>query len=177
MAGNSPKAAIDNFAQYFKESLSCVTGAWITAFQESRNLYKLTCDPPAKLTKRSGGNLYMIATQVLTTVPHPAIAGQFKAKTREYSYRLLEQEDIAVQDIVSYHWHPNDSELRIPHLHVACVPRVHFPTSRVCLEDFILMLIQYYDVRPRMKHSEWAAILEKNKGAFEKMATWKVKHP
>jgi hypothetical protein len=97
--GKSPKEAIDNFAQYFKESLSCVTAGWVTAFQESRNLYKITCDPPAKLTKRSGGNLFIIATQVLTAVPDPNAEGQFKAqlkaKTREYSYRLVEEENIA----------------------------------------------------------------------------------
>ena len=99
MPGKSPKEAIDNFAQYFKESLSCVTAGWVTAFQESRNLYKITCDPPAKLTKRSGGNLFIIATQVLTAVPDPNAEGQFKAqlkaKTREYSYRLVEEENIA----------------------------------------------------------------------------------
>jgi hypothetical protein len=177
VSGKSPKEAIDNFAQYFRESLSCVTAGWVTAFQESRHLYKITCDPPAKLGKRSGGSLFIIATQVLTAVPDPRVPGQFKAKTREYSYRLVEEENIAAQDIVAYHWHPNDSDLRIPHLHVAAVPRVHFPTSRVSLEDFILMLTRYYDVKPRLKHAEWTAILEKNKGAFEKMATWKIKHP
>ncbi|HXO35621.1 MAG TPA: hypothetical protein VN901_25055 [Candidatus Acidoferrales bacterium] len=144
MAGKTPKEAIDNFANYFKESLSCVTEQWITAFQESRNLFKLTCNPPAKLNKRAGGNLFLIATQVLTTVTDPANEGCFKAKTREYSYRLVETEDIAAADIVAYHWHPNDSEVRTPHLHIPAHPRVHFPTSRVCLEDFILMLIKYF---------------------------------
>lgn len=177
MPGKSPKEAIDNFARYFKESLSCVTESWVTAFQESRNLYKITCDPPANLTKRDGGNLFLIATQVLSAVPDPNTAGQFKAKTREYSYRLVAEKSIAAPDIVAYHWHPNDSDLRTPHLHVAAVPRAHFPTSRVCLEDFIEMLIRYYDVKPQMKHAQWTAILEKNKAAFEKMATWKVKHP
>ena len=154
-----------------------MTAGWVTAFQESRHLYKITCDPPAKLSKRSGGNLFIIATQVLTAVPDPNAAGQFKAKTREYSYRLVEEENIAAPDIVAYHWHPNESDLRTPHLHVAAVPRVHFPTSRVCLEDFIEMTIRYFGVRPIPKYSECSAILDKNKRAFEKMASWKVQHP
>jgi hypothetical protein len=153
--GKSPKEAIDNFARYFKESLSCVTESWVTAFQESRNLYKITCDPPANLTKRDGGNLFLIATQVLSAVPDPNTAGQFKAKTREYSYRLVAEKSIAAPDIVAYHWHPNDSDLRTPHLHVAAVPRAHFPTSRVCLEDFIEMLIRYYDVRTKRLSKRW----------------------
>jgi hypothetical protein len=89
----------------------------------------------------------------------------------------MAEEDIAAQDIVAYHWHPNDSDLRSPHMHVADVPRVHFPTSRVSLEDFIVMTIRYYDVRPRLRHAEWTAILEKNKRAFEESATWKIRHP
>src|SRR5262249_44516691 len=97
--------------------------------------------------------------------------------TREYSYRLVAEQDVASDDIVAYHWHPNDSDLRSPHLHVQDIPRVHFPTSRISLEDFIMMLVRYYDVRPRLKYSEWSAILEKNRSAFEKYATWKITHP
>jgi hypothetical protein len=175
VAGKSPKEAVDNFAAYFKETLSCVSGGHVLVFQESKNLYKITCDPPLKLNKRSGGHLFLIATQTLGTVKDSD--NGFKAKTREYSYRLVSEENIAAPDIVAYHWHPNDSDLRSPHLHITEIPRVHFPTSRVCLEDFIEMLARYYDVRPRLMHSEWTGILDKNKAAFEKHATWKIKHP
>jgi len=174
VAANSPREAVDNFAGYFKETLSCVTAGFVTVFQESKNLYKITCDPPLRMSKRSGGNLFVIATQTLSTAQ---IDGTFKAKTREYSYRLVAAGDIAAPDIIAYHWHPHDSDLRSPHLHIADVPRVHFATSRVCLEDFVMMLIRYYDIRPRLKHAEWTGILDKNKAAFEKHATWKIKHP
>jgi hypothetical protein len=40
-----------------------------------------------------------------------------------------------------------------------------------------MMLTKYYDVRPRFMYSEWTAILDKNKAAFEKYATWKIRHP
>lgn len=174
MSENSAREAVDRFAGYFKETLSCVTADSPLVFQASKNLYKITCDPPLKLTKRSGGHLFVIATQTLTTVK---IDGSFKAKTREYSYRLVANQDITAQDIIAYHWHPHDSDLRSPHLHVADIPRVHFATSRVSLEDFVVMLIRYYDVRPRLLHSEWTGIVEKNKAAFEKHATWKINHP
>ena len=175
MAARSGREAVDNFAGYFRETLSCVTAGFVTVFQESKNIYKVTCDPPAKMTKRAGGSLFIIATQSLGVAQNAE--GIFKVKTREYSYRLVAEQDVAAQDIVAYHWHPNDSDLRSPHLHLADVTRVHFPTSRVCLEDFIEMLTRYYDVRPRLLHSEWTAILQKNKKAFEKSATWKVQHP
>jgi hypothetical protein len=109
--------------------------------------------------------------------PIQSKTANFKVSTREHSYRLLHGVDVASREILAYHWHPHDSELRDPHLHIRSIPRVHFPTSRVCIEDFVWMMIKYDGVRPKMKHSEWTAILAKNKKAFEQMATWKIHHP
>ncbi len=175
MPAKSAREAVDNFAGYFRETLSCVTAGFITVFQESKNLYKITCDPPARVSKRSGGHLFVIATQTLGIARNADET--YKVKTREYSYRLVMEENVAATDVVAYHWHPHESELRSPHLHIADVPRIHFPTSRVCLEDFVMMLMRYYDVRPRLTTSLWTEILERNKAAFEKSATWKIKHP
>jgi hypothetical protein len=175
VAGRTATEAVDNFSGFFKETLSCVSAGYVTVFQESKQVYKIACDPPLQMRKRSGGNLFIIATQSLGTSENAD--GTFKAKTREYSYRLVAEQSLVATDIVAYHWHPSDSELHSPHLHIGEIPRVHFPTSRVSLEDFVLMLISYYDVRPRLKYSEWTGILEKNKAAFEKHATWKIKHP
>jgi hypothetical protein len=162
----SKKESVDKFVEYFKESLSCVTGDWLTAFQESGNLFKLTFNPPAALDKAGGGNLYLICTQVLTAVSDPTNEGRFKARTREYSYRLVEEQDVGAPDLVAYHWHPNDSELRPPHLHVPAYQRIHFPTSRVCVEDFILMLIKYYDVRPVFEAIRVDSYFGQKQGSF-----------
>jgi hypothetical protein len=86
--------------------------------------------------------------------------------------------------IVAYHWHPDDFSVRDPHLHLRITPnlgypeierkigRAHFPTSRVCLEDFVRLLIDYYDIKPSLHHSAWRRILRKNKAAFGKQASW-----
>jgi hypothetical protein len=177
VAGKNEKEAADSFLGFLHQTLSCVTAQPLTAFQQSKKLYKVWFNPPAELITRSGARLFLSFTQVLGAGPDPKEPGKFKVSTREYSYRLLQRVDVASKEILAYHWHPNDSALRDPHLHVASVPRVHFPTSRVCLEDFVSMLIRYYGVRPRMKHSEWMTIIMKNKKAFEQMATWKIQHP
>ena len=135
LAAKTAKDAVEKFAEYFKETLSCVSKGYVTVFQESRSLYKITCNPPLRMTRRSGGHLYLIATQTLSTVE---VDGGFKAKTREYSYRLVADENIAAADIIACHWHPHDSDLRSPHLHVAELPRVHFAISRVSLEDIVM---------------------------------------
>ena len=177
MAGKTEKEAADNFLGYLQETVSCVTAESLTAFQQSRKLYKVFFNPPTELSTRSGGRLFLSLTQVFTVGPDPKHDGEFKVSTREYSYRLLQRVDVASQEILAYHWHPHDSDLRDPHLHIRSIPRVHFPTSRICIEDFLWMLIKYYGVRPKMNYSEWTAILEKNKKAFERMATWKIHHP
>ena len=177
MAGKNEWEAADNFVRYLHETLSCVTADKLAFFQQSKKLYKVWFNPPTELATRSGARLFLSFTQVLGAGPDARHPGEFKVSTREYSYRLMQRSDIASREILAYHWHPNDSELRDPHLHIRSIARVHFPTSRVCLEDFVRMLIKYYGVRPMMKKPVWTAILDKNKKAFEQMATWKVQHP
>jgi hypothetical protein len=173
----SEQGAADNFVGFLQETVSCVTDERLTAYRQSKKLYKVWTHPPFVLSTKSGANPLLSVTQVFSVVSDPSDEGTFKAKTREYSYRLTTGMRSGQRETVAYHWHPNEFEVRYPHLHVGKVPRVHFPTSRVCLEDFILMLIRYYGVEPTMKPQQWKRILEKNKLAFEKWATWKVQHP
>jgi hypothetical protein len=169
VAGKNEKEAADNFLSFLHETLSCVTAQPLTAFQQSKKLYKVWFNPPAELTTRSGARLFLSFTQVLGAGPDPKEPGEFKVSTREYSYRLLKRVDVASEEILAYHWHPNDSELRDPHLHIRSVARVHFPTSRVCLEDFIYMLINYYGVTSRKNTALFVAhqftALHENLGA------------
>jgi hypothetical protein len=177
VGAKSEQEAADSFVGFLQETVSCVTDEQLTAYKQSKKLYKVWTHPPFELSTESGAKPLLSVTQVFSVVPAPSDAGTFKAKTREYSYRLTTGTRNGQKETASYHWRPNEFEVRYPHLHVAKVPTVHFPTSRVCLEDFILMLIRYYGVKPAMKHQQWKDILEKNKIAFEKWATWKVQHP
>lgn len=177
VAGRTPREAADNFASFLDETISCITAETLTAFQQSDRLYRVFSHPPFSLNTRSGARIFLSITQVFSVGLSADDKTQFKGKTRFYSYRLSQQADVGAKEVLAYHWHPLESDVRHPHLHVACVPRVHFPTSRVCLEDVIEMLIRYYGVRPRLLHDEWTGILNKNKSAFEQMATWKIRHP
>ena len=177
MAGGTRREAADNFVSLLDETISCVTSDRLAAFQQSDKLYRVLSHPPLSFKTRSGARLSFSILQVFAVGPSPEDKRQFKVKTTEYSYRMALQTNRGENELLSYHWHPRESDIRHPHLHITKVPRVHFPTSRVCLEDLIEMLVRYYGVRPRLLHSEWTAILAKNKAAFEKHATWKIKHP
>jgi hypothetical protein len=172
--GKSPKEAAQNFIKFLKETLSCVTNQFLSAYPEG-NVYKVYYEPYASLSDRYGNRFAISITQIFRAVPDPKTNGEFKAKTDHYSYRLLrgpEEEN----EVLAYHWHPQESVV-YPHLHVKELPKVHLPTSRVCLEDFVSLLMRDYKIRPRRSHAECKEILERNKGAFEKMATWKIKTP
>jgi hypothetical protein len=164
------------------ETLSCVTDKRLVPYQDSDNLYKIFFRAPVRITARNGNRFYLQITQVCTAEERDD--GLFKAHTREYSYVFSDSSESSHHGIVSYHWHPNDFALRDPHLHLKITPqlgypeierkvsRAHFPTSRVCLEDFIGLLINHYDIVPAIHHSTCRSILRKNKAAFGKEATW-----
>lgn len=176
MAGKTPKEAADNLVHFLRETLSCITGHYLSAYQQSSKLYKVFYDPYAPVKTHEGLEYLVSFTQVFRVIPHPELKGQFKATTQEYSYRLLlgpgEQ-----SEVLAYHWHPQEPGVHYPHLHIIQSPKIHFPTSRVCLEDFVYLLKRDYRVKPILPHSECKEILERNKRAFEKMATWKVQNP
>jgi hypothetical protein len=110
----------------------------------------------------------------------------YKIHTREYSYVFAATGAPTTKGILAYHWHPHDFNLRDPHLHLTITPnlgypeierkisRAHYPTSRICLEDFVYLLIAHYDIKPLLHHSTWKRILRKNREAFSRDATWFV---
>jgi len=144
--GKTPKEAADTFVKFLRETLSCLSDHYVTAFQQSEKLYKVYYEPYAKVQDGAGKQYLVSITQIFRAVPAPNEPKQFKAKTQEYSYTLLNEDG---DEIVSYHWHPNDPGVKYPHLHVhqPAVKRIHFPTSRVPLEDFIMLLFRDYEIR------------------------------
>ena len=176
MAGKTPREAADNFVNFLKETLSCISSQYVTAYQQSDKLFKIYYEPYAVVGTKEGKEFCLSVTQIFRVMPHPDLERQFKARTQEYSYRLLAGPGENTE-ILAYHWHPQKPGVNYPHLHLRLYPRIHFPSSRVCLEDFVSLLIRDYAVRPQKSHSECREILMRNKKAFEKMATWKIQSP
>lgn len=173
MGGKTPKEAADRFIDYFRESLSCLSSDFVSAYQQTPKFYKIYYDPYLTVPAKNDVSYGVSITQAFRTV-FDSEKEEYKARTQEYSYVLLVED--CTTEIVSYHWHPNDPGVKYPHLHIPG-QRTHFPTSRVCLEDFINMLFRDFDVKRNLSHAECKRILDKNKRAFEKSATWKVQNP
>jgi len=176
----SPNQADNNFAYFFRESLSVVTNAYLTAGREG-NKRVLLYEPPVKLERKAGDPLYMAVTQ--TYLISPANGG-FKTKTTSYSYELLVKKDNSLQTIAEFHWHPDATpNLKWPYAHIKGntaegeLGRKHFPTARLAIEDFIRFLIRDFDVKSRLAHADWKEILTRNKREFVTSASWLYWNP
>lgn len=189
MGQKIPELAVEKFSMFFAETLSCAT-AQVPIGTRKKRLYKLTFFPPAPVNTVAGGQQFIAATHVFTVGPDSEHGG-YKVSSREYFYKLSDNPDENEHDkgAFSYHWHPNGYPIQYPHLHVtvtsqlgyhgleAKINRAHYPTSRVCVEDFVRLLIEGYDIKPIRHRAEWGRILKKNKGAFHRSASWFINHP
>lgn len=178
MPGRTAPEAANFFHEHFSQSLSVITDTYLKAIRVGDE-YLLTFEPPARVETTHGGFLYLDILQTFETVA--ADDGQFRAHTTGYQYAVMESETESNDNgIASYHWHPDrPTKLRWPHLHVAprdrdnyLSPRIHLPTSRVSIEDFVHLLIRDFHVRPRFPYVEWKKILMANKTSFVKYANW-----
>jgi hypothetical protein len=164
--------ARDNFSHYFIESLSCISAQYVHPIQISPNRYSLTYEPSAVLLCEAGERTLDIS-QIFRVGQDPKHGG-YKAITLQYDYTLNAQIDGTWKEIVSYHWHPDETAVREPHLHVGCEcwARVHFPTRRISVERFIDMLFDYYGIQREKDEAECRRILGKNHAAFMKGSSW-----
>ena len=170
MPGRNASEADSNFALYFRESLSVITNSFLLGYTEG-NRSLLTYREPVKLTRKSGDPLYVNVTQTYLIVQSGD--GEYKANSTAYIYTVLGKFGNNLSEILEFHWHPTDTpKLKWPHLHVngntadGDVSRVHFPTGRLAVEDFIRILVRDFDVKMWLPYDEAKRILTKNKRAF-----------
>jgi hypothetical protein len=106
-----------------------------------------------------------------------SLLGGLKVTTLAYGYSI---ENISGHEILAYHWHPDDSRFKFPHLHIghaagaglrAEIRNIHFRTDRMAFEDFSLQLIREFGVVPDRDDAE--QVLESNLEKFRNHRTWK----
>jgi hypothetical protein len=169
-----------NFAYFFRESISVLTNATLlTSADQNRQI--LTYEPPVKLQRKKGETLYLSITQTYLIIH---TADGYKAQTTDYIYAVQGKHNDEFIPIFEFHWHPESTpKLKWPHMHINAntydgdTSRVHFPTARICIEDFIKFLIRDFGIKPRLPYAVWREILIRNKAAFMAHASWKYWEP
>jgi hypothetical protein len=99
--------------------------------------------------------------------------GPWKVSTAAYFYSV---QDYRQNELLAYHWHPRSTpEHPEPHLHIygqvpSVLLKLHMPTRRITLEEFLRFLITELKVKPL--RSDWERILREAQAAHEKFRTW-----
>ena len=94
-----------------------------------------------------------------------------------YYYTLCRDDDLTAE-IVAWHWHP-ETDWWLPHIHVNWKEgpiddfgQVHFPTSRVTLEQVLLFLMQDRRIKAVADGSDAAEYLEQKDARLGKGLVW-----
>lgn len=101
--------------------------------------------------------------------------GPWKVSTAAYYYAL---HDAKKREVLAFHWHPEaEGEQKYPHLHLydasnimPSLVKVHLPTGRISLEQFLVFLIDELKIKPLKP--DWENKLKSTQARFEQFRTW-----
>lgn len=136
--------------------------------------------PPGVVTLRRSDNAPILLLRVLLDYqvmldPNAAGRSVYRAEIVRYMYVV---QDLTGRELFAYHFHPQGwSNVWTPHLHISAAQNVplparperqlttilalaklHFPTHRVELPEFVRFLIGELDVAPRRQ--DWETVLD-----------------
>ncbi|HEV2125469.1 MAG TPA: hypothetical protein VGW38_22185 [Chloroflexota bacterium] len=162
-----------------QRAVSCVTQAVLTnrgGYRPADEPHTLTF-PEERISLRGESRLSLFVLQRYHLVHRPGDTdrGPWKVSVDAYSYSVDAADG---REIFAYHWHPRESAITLPHLHIGRgagtlrdeLDKTHFPTGRVALEDVLRLLIRDFSVAPL--RSDWATVLTQTQGRFEQYRTW-----
>jgi hypothetical protein len=100
--------------------------------------------------------------------------GPWKVSTAAYFYALHDEKQ---REMLAFHWHPDTEGQKIPHLHLyaasniaTLLAKVHLPTGRITLEQFLRFLIVELDVKPI--RNDWERVLAGTERRHLQYRTW-----
>lgn len=119
------------------------------------------------------GGLALTLVQRYEIVEAAGERGPWKVSTRAYHYTLDNKDG---RELLAYHWHPRTYPR--PHLHLGtaaeigwqALMKVHLPTNRIAVEDFLRVAIEELGVTPLRE--DWREVLGESLEVFEEWRTW-----
>jgi hypothetical protein len=100
--------------------------------------------------------------------------GPWKVSTAAYYYALHGTKE---REFLAFHWHPEAEGRTDPHLHIYApsnivdfLTKVHLPTGRIALEQFLRFLIVELKVKPL--RDDWESVLKRTEGPYTQHRTW-----
>jgi hypothetical protein len=184
LPGSSPGEAVTNFLDPIKTAIECIGNGHLHHGDHP------PLDTIQTATLNAGEGLKVRAEGPYDPCLTVSIELNFKAihcpddiergpyRCRQTSY-ILALEDSDARELVAFHWHPLQKvspEVK-PHMHVgeARVPqlnRLHVPTPRTSVEDFLILAIESFGVVPMVDEATWRPVLMGSKGIYEQYRSW-----
>lgn len=179
MAGQTPTAAVDAYVREIQLSISCFSNAVVRATPRHicpRTEGALVLGPGTPVFLKGSPRLAIKIVQSFRVVEADGERGPFKVRTTSYMYSVENGEG---KEIFAYHWQPaGRSHVLIPHFHLGAGASIgmpgmagaHFPTGRVCIEDFLLVLCESFGAEPIREG--WRQVIEVSRQKFMDWKTW-----
>jgi hypothetical protein len=121
-----------------------------------------------------GKHLYVTVKLQYRVTHAEGESGPWKVSTAAYFYALHDEKQ---REIMAFHWHPETEGQKQPHLHLydasniaTMLAKVHVPTGRITLEQYLRFLIVELKVRPL--RSDWQKVLEGTERKHLQYRTW-----
>lgn len=182
MPGNSPGEAVDNFLRPIKAAIECLGSGHLhyrdhppldtvqTATLNAGEGIRVPAAGAHAPTLRVTIELHFIPVYC----PEDEIRGPYRCRSASYILALYDAND---REMVSFHWHPiqTASPFLKPHMHVgeASMPqleRLHVPTPRITVEEFLAMAIESFGAQPRIVG--WPDRLRQSRERHEQYRSW-----
>jgi hypothetical protein len=172
---------VQNYMAPLQQAISCVSKAVLrpTGYEPSATAHMLSSEQkPCALPKT---DLCFDVAQWFYIIEDP-LNGPWRVTTAGYQYSIETNDG---EEVLGYHWHPDSlSPFKEPHLHLGQgaqigraefeAAKAHLPTGRVSMEDFIQLLIEVFDAKPRR---DWKEVLRTTAERFRRYASWGSKPP
>ena len=182
MAGNSPGEAVEAFLSPLKLAISVLGDAVLVTRSHpplgAIQVVTLNSSAPWKVESDHPNyeSLHLELTLNFVVVEAVGELGPYKTSSRGY---IMSLGDASKRELVSFHWHPLadvTSEHR-PHFHVgeAFVPtaaRMHVPTPRISVEEFITLAIDSFGAHPVVDEDIWRPLLADGRETYERYRQW-----
>jgi hypothetical protein len=171
--GKSPADALDEYVQPIRKSLQCLTPSKFAHVSPKAGIIQdLIIDEIGGAKLISALHINYRVSVLHKFVIQPS-SRSYKVRTLAYRYNLDIETQDGTEEIVGYHWHPRGAH-QFPHIHVAGADpsfhKVHLPTCRISLEDFLLCLIEDFGIPARTPN--YRTILERNRRKFFEHCKW-----
>ena len=169
MAGKTPPRAVANFLRPIRKAVACITKTALSvqcSDPSSVQVLLLGTGDPVEL-RSDTEKIAITMLMNYRVIPADGELGKWKVQTVGYYYNLLVNDE----ERLAYHFHPTTPRIWFPHIHIR-EPRtrkLHLPSGRISMEEFIRLLITEYGVKPTR---DWESALIDTQKRFEKYRTW-----